>query len=152
MKIFRPIMVVGMALLLGGVVMAKGSKPRPASEAREPAKKGSQLTVYYLHGSYRCPTCLSIEKQSKEVVEGEFKKEIGGGKVVYQSLNTEEAGNEHFVQDYSLMTKSLVLSFRKDGKEVKWKNLPDIWTTVHTPDKFREYVMGEVKAMLKEMK
>lgn len=162
MKEIRLILSVGLAILVGSAVMAKGSKPRAASGG-EPVKKagdtkvvsgekGWKLNVYYLHGSYRCATCMSIERQSKEVAEGEFRKEIGAGKMVYQSLNFEEPDYAHFVTDYSLMTKSLVLSLRKDGKEVKWKNLPDIWSTVHTPDKFREYVAGEIKTMLAEMK
>ena len=151
MKITGIILAVGMAFLVCGTVLAKGSKPRPASGAAEPAIKGWQLTAYYLHGNYRCPTCIAIEKQSREVVEGDFKKEIAEGRVVYRSLDTEAAGNEHFVVDYELVTKSLVLSLRKDGKEVKWKNLPEIWSTVHTPEKFREYVAGEVRAMLAGM-
>ncbi len=158
------------ACLLGAVAMASGSRPkagadRPAAE-KKPAvsdtqtatgggaatEKGWKLVAYYLHGTYRCPTCLSIEKQSKDAVEGDFGREIGEGKAAFLSLNFDEQENAHFISDYALMTKSLVLSLRKDGKEVKWKNLQEVWTHVRTPDRFREYVRNEVKAMLKEMK
>ncbi len=157
------------ACLLGTIVLASGSRPRTgtggtATDTEKKAdvsdtrtetggavtvEKGWKLIAYYLHGTYRCPTCLSIEKQSKETIEKDFEREIRNGKVVFQSLNYEEPQNAHFSSDYSLMTKSLVLSLRNDGKEVKWKNLPAVWTHVHAPDKFREYVAGEVKAMLK---
>jgi len=147
--------VVAMAVcLLGSMALAQGSKPRATTGDSKvvSGEKGSKLVAYYLHGTYRCPTCLAIEKQSKETIEGDFAREIKAGKVVFLSLNYEVSPNEHFASDYQLMTRSLVLSLRKNGKEVKWKNLPEIWSTVHTPDKFREYVSGEVKAMLKEMK
>jgi hypothetical protein len=133
-------------------VTADGSAAKPVStEKPAAADKGWKLVAYYLHGTYRCPTCLSIEKQSKEDIEGDFAKEIKAGKVVFLSLNYEESPNTHFGDDYKLTTRSLVLSLRRDGKEVKWRNLPEIWTRVHNPPSFREYVNGEVKAMLKEM-
>ena len=153
--------VVAVACLLGTMVLASGSRPKAAKDdvsagKSKPVKavsaeKGWKLVAYYLHGTYRCPTCLSIERQSKEAIEVDFAGEIKAGKVVFLSLNYEETANEHFVKDYSLMTRSLVLSLRKDGKEVKWRNLPAIWTHVHTPGNFRAYVAGEVKTMLKEM-
>jgi len=166
----RIVMLAAAVCLAGTVALARGSDPGKAgvkadSAAKvETAKAGSgkgetagaergwKLIVYYLHGTYRCGTCMSIEKQAKAAVEGDFKKEITSGKVVFKSLNYEEPENEHFGNDYQLMTRSLVLSVRKDGKELKWKNLPAIWTHVHNPPAFREYVSGEVKAMLKEMK
>jgi len=150
------------ACILGALALAQGTQPKPAAgggsdvkteKARVfPGEKGWKLVAYYFHGSFRCQTCLSIEKQSKETVEGDFAKEIKSGKVVFQSLNYEEPENAHFGEDYQLTTRSLVLSLRKNGKEIKWKNLPEIWTRVHNPPSFREYVSGEVKAMQKEMK
>jgi len=150
------------ACLLGAVVLAAGSKPKTAPGETSAGKsgggkavaveKGWKLVAYYLHGTYRCPTCQSLERQSKETIETDFAGEIKAGKLEFQSLNYEVSPNEHFAADYSLMTRSLVLSLRKNGKEIKWKNLPAIWTHVHNPPVFREYVSGEVKAMLKEMK
>jgi len=154
--------VAAVVLLLGGAAFAQASRPRkapagggaPASGGDKAvyAEKGWRLVVYYLHGTYRCPTCLSIERQSKETVETVFADDIKAGRVVFRSLNYEGGDDAHFATDYSLMTRSLVLSLHRDGKEVKWKNLPEIWTHVHTPEKFREYVRGEVAAMLKEMR
>lgn len=154
--------LAGLCLLAGTLAFAQGSKPRSASGDGAAKKdgdtrvfageKGWKLVAYYLHGSYRCPTCISIERQSKETVETDFAGEIKAGKVAYLSLNYEEPENAHFGPDYRLMTKSLVLSLRKDGKEVEWKNLPDIWTTVHNPPDFRKYVNDEIRAMLGKMK
>lgn len=140
------------ACLAGTLAFAMGSAPKGGKEGGSsplPPAKGYRLVAYYFHGTYRCATCMAIERQSKETVEGDFAREIRAGKVVFLSLNTEEPDNGHFVKDYSLFTKSLVLSLEKDGKEEKWKNLPEVWTHVHNPEKFREYVRNEVKEMLK---
>lgn len=158
----KGIVVAAAVCIMGTLALAQGSRPRTATgedSVKKPgdgrvvaSEKGWKLVVYYLHGTYRCGTCMSIEKQSKEAVEGDFAKEIKAGRVVFLSVNFEDPEHSHFGTDYQLTTRSLVLSLRKDGKEVKWKNLPAIWTTVHNPPALREYVDGEVKAMLKEMK
>jgi len=58
--------------------------------------------------------------------------------------------NEHFVQEYSLYSQSVILSEMKDGKEVSWKNLIRVWELVQSEEKFKEYVQGEVKAYLEK--
>ena len=51
--------------------------------------------------------------------------------------------------DYQLYTKSLVLSLRKNGKEVAFKNLDKIWEYVGNKQRFQDYVRNEVSAFLK---
>ena len=67
-------------------------------------------------------------------------------------INTDENDNAHFVDDYKLYTKSLVLSLVKDGKEVKSNNLTKIWEYVRDKQKFYDYVSEEVNNYLKEAK
>ena len=148
--------------LLGGLSIVQCSKPRTATDESKAGKtdgdatvyseKGWKLVAYYLHGTIRCPTCLSIEKQSKETVETEFADVEKEGKVVFLSLNYDEPENAHFQDDYKLTAQSLVLSLRNNGKEVKWKNLPEVWDHAHNPPALREYVAGELGQMLKEIK
>lgn len=113
-------------------------------------KRASKVTAYYFHGSFRCFTCINMEKYSKEAIETNFKDSLQSGKLEFRAVNVEERGNEHFVKDYQLYTKSLILSFIKDGKEVKSKNLDKIWTLAREKGKFIEYVTNEVKAFMKD--
>ena len=66
-----------------------------------------------------------------------------------QPVNVEVKGNEHFVKDYELYTKSVVLSETKNGKEVRWKNLDKVWTLLGDEAAFKKYVRDEVSAYLK---
>jgi hypothetical protein len=85
------------------------------------------------------------------VVETNFKDEIASGKIEFKVINIEEKGNEHYVDDYKLYTKSLVISLVKDGKEVKFKNLEKIWEYVRNKEQFFKYVTDEVINLLKEL-
>ena len=108
----------------------------------------AKLIAYYFHGSFRCPTCRKLEQYAKEAIEANFKDALACGKLEFKAVNVEDKGNEHFVNDYQLYTKSLVLSFVKDGKEIKSKNLTKIWEYVGDRQRFFEYVRSEVQDFL----
>ena len=50
----------------------------------------------------------------------------------------DEEGNYHFVKDYGLYTKSVIISEEIDGKEIRWKNLPKVWEYIGSEDKFKK--------------
>lgn len=120
------------------------------SKANAVSLQPNHISVYYFHGSMRCPTCYKLEQYSKEAVESNFKDDISSGKLELKVVNIDEKANKHFVNDYQLYTKSLIISLVKDGKEVKSKNLTKIWEYVGNKQKFFEYVKGEINNFLKE--
>jgi len=107
-----------------------------------------KVYAYYFHGSMRCSTCHKLEQYSKEAIENNFKSELVAGKLEYKVINIEEKNNAHFVKDYQLYTKALVLSLVKDGQEIKSKNLTRIWELVSNKDKFIEYIKTELASFL----
>ena len=109
---------------------------------------GAKVTAYYFHGSFRCPTCTAMEKYSREAIETNFKDKLASGKLEFKAVNVEERGNEHFVNDYQLYAKSLILSLVKDGKKVKSKNLDKIWQLARNKQKFIDYVTGEINGFM----
>lgn len=128
----------------------QGQEQKSASEAKENAGK-RQVVVTYFHTAYRCPTCTLLEEYSKEAVEKRFAKEMQEGKIVFRHVNVQEPENEHFIKDYSLFSKSLVVSEVRDGKEARWKNLSDIWRLVRDRDRYEQYVAGEIEEYLKDL-
>lgn len=112
---------------------------------------GNKIYAYYFHGGFRCSTCYRLEQYSKEAIEANFKDEIAGGRLVFKPVNVEEKGNAHFVNDYQLFTKSLVISLVKDGKEIRFKTLTKIWEYAGNKQKFFDYVKDEVSSYLKEL-
>ena len=116
----------------------------------EKTSAGGTVTAYYFHGTFRCPTCHKLEAYAKEAVEANFKDALASGKLSFRIVNVESKGNEHYVKDYQLYTKSLVLSLTKDGKEIRSRNLDKIWEYVPNKDRYENYVRDEVAAFLKE--
>ena len=119
---------------------------RPAiTVANAPAKK---IAVYYFHGNYRCPSCTTIEELTNFSIINGFKKELESGQLVFQAINVETPENQHFIKDYQLYTKSVIVSEVVDGKELRWKNLKDVWRLFMKEKAFTMYVQQEVSAYL----
>jgi hypothetical protein len=114
-------------------------------------KPKSNVVAYYFHANFRCANCLKIEKYSKEAIEQNFKDELSSGKLVFKVINIETQGNEHFIKDYQLYTKSLVISLVKNGKEVKFDNLTKVWEFLWNRQGFHNYVKEEITKYLKEL-
>lgn len=111
----------------------------------------NNVIVYYFHGNLRCPTCHKLEQYSKEAIEANFNNELASGKLEFCVINTDEKENQHYVNDYQLYTKSLVISLVRGGKEEKSKNLTKIWEYVGNKQKFYDYVTEEVAVYVKEL-
>lgn len=134
------------------------SSKEPATKQKEEApsprttgtSQNSKVIAYYFHGTFRCTTCRTIEQYSHDAIQMYFAKELGNGRLEFRPVNIEEPENKHFIQDYQLVTRSLVLSLMSDGKETKWNNLADVWKLVRDKDKFFQYVKDEVEKFLKE--
>ncbi|OQA92477.1 MAG: hypothetical protein BWY26_00243 [Elusimicrobia bacterium ADurb.Bin231] len=142
----RKIIQVLAAVAVISAVSPAFAQPKAETDAKDSAK----VIVYYFHDSFRCYTCNNMEKYSREAVETNFKKKLASGKIEFKAVNVEEQGNEHFIKDYNLYTKSLILSLVIDGKEVKSKNLDKIWQLARNKKKFINYVTGEIKTFIKD--
>jgi len=121
-----------------------------ADTTKEIQKPARYLVVTYFHTTARCPTCHKIEELSDDAIKSNFGDELKSGTVVWQVINVDEPENKHYVQDYQLYSKHLIVSEIKDGQEVRWKDLKDIWTLVRNDEKFENYVKTEINDWLKK--
>jgi hypothetical protein len=111
----------------------------------------SKFVAYYFHGNFRCDNCRKIEEYSREAVDLYFSEQLKTGELKFEVINTDEPANEHFVEDYQLYTRSLVIAEFKDGKQVKWKNLAKVWDYLNNKEKFHEYVKSEIQNYVEQL-
>ncbi|GAK54466.1 hypothetical protein U14_05751 [Candidatus Moduliflexus flocculans] len=117
----------------------------PAPVAATPTKT---IKVYYFHGTARCPSCKTIEELTNFAIVNGFKKELESGVLEFNAINVETPENQHFIKDYQLYTKSVIVSEVIDGKERRWKNLEKVWQLLMQEKAFTMYVQQEVSAYL----
>jgi hypothetical protein len=110
--------------------------------------KKIQLVVYYFHGDIRCPTCHKLETYAKEALDTYFADEIASKEIAWKVVNVDKSENSHFIQDYKLITKSVVLSKVVEGKEINWKNLDQIWQRVGNKESYLQYICDSIRNFL----
>jgi len=124
----------------------------PSSEVAVSGKSSPQLSqkvvVYYFHGTARCPTCRKFESYSNEAFQEAFAEELKNGRLEWRVVNVDKLSNKHFVSDYQLYSKSIVIVKIQNGKQIAWKNLNRIWELVRDKETFVKYVQDEVSTYL----
>lgn len=117
----------------------------PVAATATPPIAADVVTVYYFHGNQRCMTCNRIEELTKETVNGAFAEEVANGKVVVRSVNIEAPENEHFIKDFQLSTRSVVMQ-----KDDDFEKFDAVWTLIREPEKFTEYIRDGLRNMLEK--
>lgn len=119
-------------------------------EEKADVQSGDRIIVYYFHGDARCETCRKLEAYAKETLDTYFADELDAGKIVWQVVNIEQPQNEHYIGDYKLVTKSVVLSKVRQGKEITWENLDKIWQEVGDKQDYIEYVRDSISKFVED--
>ncbi|MHB8077654.1 MAG: nitrophenyl compound nitroreductase subunit ArsF family protein [Candidatus Krumholzibacteriia bacterium] len=152
MKMRSGLTLLGLVVFCGGMLALTAATPaeKPTTPtATMPANgeviRPDRVVVYYFHTTQRCPTCRRIEQWSDLALRTAFAAELADSSLVFLPVNTDEKGNEHFVKDYELYTKSLIVIDLKDGARQGWENLQKVWEYSGDQEKFFAYVQDGVR-------
>ncbi len=129
--------VVGLALVALAaiaVLRAFNAAPRnPESETVKASIAGEpSLTVFYFHGRQRCMTCNSMERMVHEVADNLPSVEV-------KAVNLDEPANEHFVADFGLTMRTVVLQ-----RGSRFTVLDKCWTLAHDEPAFKDYISKNI--------
>lgn len=108
-----------------------------------------KIVAYYFHARVRCVSCVKIEALSRKAITEGFPEELKNGRLEFRDVNVEEPANRHFIDDYRLVSQSLVLVEFRNGQQVRWRNLEKVWTLLGSEREFIPYVQGGVSGLLK---
>lgn len=132
---------------MGNTATNPGINDTGQNIAQGPADK---IVVYYFYGTARCDSCMKIEAYTEEALNAGFPDALGDGRLEWRPVNAEEPGNGHYIKDYNLSFRTVILSEVKDGKQVEWKNLDKVWELIGDKQGFVEYIQGNVKPYLED--
>lgn len=132
------------------VYMAVKEPRRDAGDAtpgrRLPAVEGVEpdVIVYFFYNDIRCDVCLRLEDYAVEALKTHFSDELASGAIQWRMLSMDDHENEHFLIDFELYSKSVVLVELEDAERVRFKNLEDIWDLVYDKPAYLEYMRTNV--------
>ncbi|MBN1324762.1 MAG: hypothetical protein JW974_00900 [Alphaproteobacteria bacterium] len=103
----------------------------------------TKSTIYYFLGNIRCVSCHKIQEYTTEVFNDNFKDKLD-----FKIVNIDKPENKHFITDYNLYTKSVILVKVAQDKVTEYKNLDKIWTYIENENKFKTYIKYEIDSFL----
>ena len=144
--------ITGAPGLCAGITAKDGPSEAAALEiqdAVQPKNAGDRsVVVYYFHTTNRCYSCTQLEKLTYLAIAEGFEQELADGRVKFAAVNVEQDENKHFIKDYKLFTKSVIVSDVAQGKEQRWKTLQKVWELLRDDQAFTDYVQEEVRQYL----
>jgi hypothetical protein len=141
-------LLLGFVFVTIGFALGKRSGQAPAETER--VEKGSKVVVTYLHATFRCVTCNTIEAMAKEVVETQFRDALASGAVEWRTENYQE--KEDLAQRYQVVAACVVVARVVNGQETGYRRLDDVWTLMKDPPAFEEYVASAIRELLPQGK
>jgi len=135
-------------LMLGGWPAASG--PSAGSAIAAKTEEQPRFIAYYFYTNKRCDSCYRIEKWTESTVKDHFQQAIENGTLRWQTVNVDKPENKHFVKEFNLYTKSVVIVEQKDGETLRWKNLEKVWQLLRDQEKFADYVSDEIQSFMEK--
>jgi hypothetical protein len=118
----------------------------PSAAAKTDA--GNKVIVYYFHATRRCLTCKTIEAYSEEAIKSGFAEDLESGSMEWRAVNVDEPENKHFIDDFQLATKTVVLVHVVGGANREWKKLDRVWELVQNKPAFIDYILDNTNEFL----
>jgi len=97
----KRILFVTLALVLSTMVF--GQKP-------------TKLQIVYFHAEHRCPTCLSIEENTKKTLNTYFAAQLKDGTIKFQIIDVSDEKNKKVAEKYEA-TGSMLFLTKVEGKK-----------------------------------
>ena len=142
----KPVLTVVLLLFAGVTLAVQIAKEfRPVEQITLP----EGLNVVCTHVTTRCPTCLTIEKLTQELLDSDFSDMVKAGKIVFREVNYEHPEANDFSNEYKVATAAVVLVNVQDGKTTAGINLANEAWKLHTDaPAFKAMLKEQIEAML----
>lgn len=108
------------------------------------------FAVYFFYNDIYCSTCEKLENYALNAVQENYADELTSGIMQWRTLDMRTPENKHFVEDFGLYSKSIVLLEFNDTAIARYKNLEDIWELVGDQEDYESYISNSLESFMNE--
>jgi hypothetical protein len=138
-------LLLSFVLISIGFALGKHSASRPQT-ATPPEPMAEKVNVYYMHATFRCVTCNTIEKLTKQLLDSKYKKQMQDGSVMFSEVNFQK--NEQLAKQFDVLSSCVVVARTRSGKIISFERLDKVWELVGNPDEFNAYLSKAIDGFL----
>lgn len=139
--------LLAFALISVGFAMGKHSVKPELQTNSLLNENGRHVAVYYLHSTFRCVTCNTIEKMTRDLLDNSYRKQLADGKI--QWIEADFMENTSLAKQFEVIASCVVVAEIKGGSVVDFKRLDDVWTLMKDPEAFDRYISNAIDGYLK---
>ncbi|NCB39486.1 MAG: hypothetical protein EOM80_12040 [Erysipelotrichia bacterium] len=104
------------------------------------------VKIFYMHATFRCVTCNSIESRAKQLVERDFAGAWANKKILWEEVNFQI--NEALAKKFDVAASCVVVAVVQGDEILEFNRLDDVWPLLEKPAEFDVYVSDAVKKAL----
>jgi len=149
-NIFTWILVI-FALISIGFLLGKNSvkKNNQIEHSLKITEDKDIVAVYYLHTTFRCVTCNTIEQMTKDLINNSYQEELKKGKLIWREENFQE--NEDLAEKFQISSSCVVVAYISDGIIKDYKRLDEVWNLIKNPENFNQYISNAIEEQLNRL-
>ena len=106
--------------------------------------------VYFFYNDIYCTTCEKLENYALQAIQVHYADELKLGLLQWRTLDMTAPENKHYVVDFGLYSKSIVLLAFNDGELTRFKNLEDIWDRIDNQEDYAQYIRTSLETFMHE--
>lgn len=141
-------LLLAFALISIGFALGKHSVKSSAPVAALPTDNGSQVAVYYLHSTFRCVTCNTIEAMTRDVLDQSYSEALADGSMLWIEADFQE--DESLAKQFEVAASCVVVAQLENGEVIDYQRLDDVWTFMQDPEVFNLYISDAIEVYLSE--
>ncbi len=109
---------ISFLFLIAFLIISCNKTTKTSENSIQPvANEGNVVEVLYFHGKQRCMTCNAIEKETRQLVDSVFAKEIADKKLIFKVVDFSQKENEALAEKYEIAFSSLLVNDWTNGEE-----------------------------------
>lgn len=141
--------LLAFALISIGFALGKhAAKPDAQSDGLQSSGTGRQVAVYYLHATFRCVTCNTIESMTKTLLDSAYSQALQKGRILWIEADFME--NTSLAKQFEVVSSCVVVAELTDGVVTDYKRLDDVWTRMVDPAGFNAYICAAIDGYLRK--
>lgn len=131
----------------------EGSEALATLPAPPGATNGDAVAAYYCHQTFRCETCLTVERLIADLLRTDFADSVAARRLLWVPLDYEQPENAVYAEAFGLKGgPAFVLSRWRAGRLVEWHEFPEIWDLSDHPTGMLAFTRDQVKLFMRAEK
>ena len=110
----------------------------------------NQVVVYYFHRKFRCQSCEVLETTLQKTLQVTYSDHFGAGRLAMCVINVDDPENRHYLEQFEILSNSVVIVEKRGGAVHRFKNLEAIWDVSEDSEAITHILKAEVSGFLSE--